>query len=53
MLPLPPVRTVSPPARVRKVVRAVDTYTLWAFNPQHHLVRRYVEPAKHAEDRAA
>jgi len=44
---------VNPPARVRNLVRAVDSYTLWAFNPQHHLVRRYVEPAERVGDRAA
>ena len=27
-------------ARVRRFLTAVDSYTLWAFNPQTHLTHR-------------
>jgi hypothetical protein len=37
MLPLPPVRTSTSP--FRRLVRRIDAYTLWAFNPQRPLVR--------------
>lgn len=40
MLPLPPVRGLTAPTRVRKAIKAVDDYTLWAFNPPVHLTRR-------------
>jgi hypothetical protein len=53
MLPLPPVRTANPSAPMRKAIRAVDRYTLWAFNPQHQLVRGYAVPAERREDQAA
>jgi hypothetical protein len=32
MLPLPPFRTTTP--SFRRIARRIDTYTLWAFNPQ-------------------
>ncbi len=50
MLPLPPIRTTTSPTPVRNVLRALDSYTLWAFNPQHHLVRGYVEPTSAATE---
>ncbi len=53
MLPLPPIRTTTSPTPVRNVLRAVDTYTLWAFNPQHHLVRGYVEPGRTRDEQTA
>lgn len=53
MLPLPHIRTIDKPNHLRRIVRAVDEYTLWAFNPQHHLVRGYAEPVRQQEDRAA
>jgi hypothetical protein len=28
-------------ARGRQLLRRIDDYTLWAFNPQPELVRRY------------
>lgn len=37
MLPLPPVRISS--SSLRRIVRRIDAYTLWAFNPQHPLGR--------------
>jgi hypothetical protein len=52
MLPLPHIRTAHRPSTLRRAIRAVDDYTLWAFNPQHHLVRRYVEPAERRDDAA-
>lgn len=53
MLPLPQIRTARPPVPLRKAIRAIDDYTLWAFNPQHQLVRQYAAPAKRRQDRAA
>ena len=53
MLPLPHIRSVQTPAPMRKAIRAVDDYTLWAFNPQHHLVRRYAVPAERRDGSAA
>jgi hypothetical protein len=32
MLPLPPIRTS--PSAFRRLIRWIDAYTLWAFNPQ-------------------
>jgi hypothetical protein len=37
MLPLPPIRTSL--SSVRRLARRIDTYTLWAFNPQGPLGR--------------
>ena len=37
MLPLPPVRTA--PFSFRRILRGIDAYTLWAFNPQRPLRR--------------
>jgi len=37
MLPLPPLRI--PASSFRRLARWVDSYTLWAFNPQHPLGR--------------
>jgi len=53
VLPLPAIRTAGSLTPMRKAIRAVDTYTLWAFNPQHQLVRRYAAPSKRHEDQAA
>jgi hypothetical protein len=24
-------------SRIQRIVSAIDSYTMWAFNPQHHL----------------
>jgi hypothetical protein len=53
MLPLPAIRTVSAPAPLRKAVKAVDDYTLWAFNPQRQLVSRYRPAEDRRTDRTA
>ena len=37
MLPLPPIRTST--SSFRRLVRRIDAYTLWAFNPQRPLGR--------------
>jgi hypothetical protein len=37
MLPLPPIRTST--FSLRRIVRRIDAYTLWAFNPQGPLGR--------------
>ena len=39
MLPLPPIPTRRP-SSLRDLIRRVDSYTLWAFNPQPPLVVR-------------
>jgi hypothetical protein len=52
MLPVPHIRTVSTPASVRKVIKVVDDYTLWAFNPPSHLVRGYSQAARRTEKAA-
>ncbi len=39
MLPLPPIR-ISRRRSLRDWIRRIDSYTLWAFNPQPPLARR-------------
>jgi hypothetical protein len=41
MLPLPPIR-FTPRRTRRSWLRRLDSYTLWAFNPQPPLVSRPV-----------
>ena len=38
MLPLPAIRSENPPT-IREVIKKIDAYLLWAFNPQPHLRR--------------
>jgi hypothetical protein len=39
MLPLPPIR-ITPKRSMRDWIKRVDSYTLWAFNPDILLSRR-------------
>jgi hypothetical protein len=46
MLPVPHIRTVETPTRLRNTIRKVDDYTLWAFNPPPYLAGRSTPPAQ-------
>ncbi len=49
MLPLPSIR-ISPKRSRRSWLRRLDSYTLWAFNPQPPLVARPLTDEHHRAD---
>jgi hypothetical protein len=53
MLPLPPIR-ITPKRSMRDWIKRVDSYTLWAFNPDILLSRRgSATPTANVEQRTS